>query len=159
MKFLFSLAISLSLTIPCLSFAQTTESFSVFKLKRKIGNEVAATTYKANDTTIQVNITTNDRGSVLKLQTSLLLQNKAIRYSSTGNTSRFKTEKIDTLGMFVNRFPVSNNGSIKIKELLVSYWNKRGRPANIPPFWGKEETQINILGKEKNPLGTDSLLV
>jgi len=159
MKFLFSLAISLSLTIPCLSFAQTTESFSVFKLKRKIGNEVATTTYKAKDTTIQVNIATNDRGSVLKLQTSLLLQNKAIRYSSAGNTSRFKTEKIDTLGAFVNRFPLSNNGSIKIKELLVSYWNKRGRPANMPPVWGKEEIQINILGKEKDPLGTDSLLV
>jgi imidazolonepropionase-like amidohydrolase len=159
MKFLLSLTLFLTFTISHTSFAQTTETFSVFKLRRKIGNEVALTSIKAADTTTQVNIITNDRGSELKLQAGLSFHSKGIRYWSAGNTSRFKNDKIDTLATFNNRFPITNNGSIKIKELLVNWWVKRGRLANIPPVWEREDLHIKQLGKEKDPLINDSLLV
>ncbi|WP_428328149.1 amidohydrolase family protein [Mucilaginibacter sp.] len=142
-----------------LCFCQTTTSYSVYKLENKIGQEVASSSLQDNSTAENISIITNDRGSALMLKASYTAVNNTVKYTSNGNTSRFTTENIDTAFSIGGSFPCSKNGSIKMRELLVSFWNKAGRPAFIPSAINGNRVNIEVMGKEKDPLHNTDLTV
>lgn len=137
--------------MPTLLFGQTASSYSVYKLENKIGQELCQVQTTANQTQYNISIKTNDRGAALQLNTSLTFKTDGIKYTSAGNTSRFKTERVDTLiaASSSNNFPASDNGSIKVKELLIAGWLKAGKPEVMQSALSNQSVKIKIVGTEK----------
>jgi imidazolonepropionase-like amidohydrolase len=141
------------------TFGQTVTRYTVHKMENRIGQEEVSTSPADKDSVIHISIKTSDRGTAMKLQASFSLIKAAVKYSSVGNTSRFKTENIDTAFALNNNFLVSNNGSIKMKELLVASWTKAGRPAYLLSASDKKQVKIAVIGHEKDPINSAELTV
>jgi imidazolonepropionase-like amidohydrolase len=141
---------------PPVSFCQTVTKYSVYKLENKIGREEYFQDQQGHE---HITIKTNDRGQNMQLQATLSQLNGKVNYKSAGNTSRFKTENIDTAFTLSSNFPISNNGSIKLRELLISFWAKAGKPQYITSTITGRHVNIAVIGKEKNPLNGGELAV
>lgn len=110
---------------------QDKEVYQVFKLEQKIGTEVISTLTRNDSTFINIASQLQDRGYPIQLKIDLRITNDKINLISKGQTSRFKEEQLDTEVNLINGFPISDNGSIKIRELLIAYWIKMGKPKSI----------------------------
>lgn len=131
-KYCSLIAFILSFTI-YLPFAasQETQNYQVYKLENKIGTEKVSIAAGTDSSAANITIRTVDRGQVLMLSAALTTNPTGIKYTSTGQTSRFKEEMIDKLYSFSQGFPLSQNGSIKLREMLIDYWIKAARPAVV----------------------------
>lgn len=132
---LFALLIS-----PLAGFGQ----YTIYKLENKIGSERVMIGNNGNQL---ITITTNDRGVNMSLAASFLQIDKRIKYTSSGNTSRFTAEHIDTAFTTDGSFPLGINGSIKMHELLIKAWREAGMPAYITSTLTKNKVAIKVLGK------------
>ncbi|WP_345953498.1 amidohydrolase family protein [Mucilaginibacter sp. PAMB04168] len=141
------------------AYGQNVATYSVYKLERKIGEERCTTRSVAGEQLYDITIETNDRGTPLKLRASLTLSNSQIKYSSAGQTSRFKTESIDTMVSSAGGFAISNNGSIKLKELLVASWIKASKPPLLQSAFNKAGIKLNVLGTEQALIPNKELIV
>ncbi|SDE80219.1 Imidazolonepropionase [Mucilaginibacter pineti] len=137
-------------------FCQTITRYSVYKLENRIGREESSEDPSGG---VHINITTNDRGTAMTLAASFSVDKGNVRYTSAGNTSRFTTESIDTSFSQDKGFPMSKNGSIKTRELLIADWNKAGRPDFIPSVLNGQPISISVIGKEKDPLTNGELAI
>ena len=135
---------------------QTITRYSVYKLENRIGQEESSEDPSGG---MHINITTNDRGTAMKLAASFSVDKGNTGYTSAGNTSRFTTESIDTSFSQGNGFPLSKNGSIKMRELLIAAWNKAGRPDFVPSVFNGKPINISLIGKEKDPLTNAELSI
>ncbi|MDY0905110.1 amidohydrolase family protein [Pedobacter sp. CFBP9032] len=111
--------------------AQVTQNYQVYKLENKIGTEKVSIVGDNNNAAVDITIRTVDRGQALMLTASLTPNAAGSRYTSTGQTSRFKQEKIDKQYSPNEGFPLSQNGAIKLREMLIDYWIKAARPAVV----------------------------
>ncbi|OWK71394.1 hypothetical protein CBW18_10070 [Pedobacter sp. AJM] len=111
--------------------AQVTQNYQVYKLENKIGTEKVSIAGRTDNTAVDITIRTVDRGQALMLTAALTPNATGTRYTSIGQTSRFKQEKIDQLYSASQGFPLSQNGSIKLREMLIDYWIKAARPAFV----------------------------
>lgn len=151
----------ITLTLICLqTLGQTTVTYSVYKLENKIGTEVAVEMGTGNETTYKTTIETSDRGSKLSLSATVkFIGEEPAGYTVRGNTSRFKTEVIDTVFTSRKTFPISNSGSIKIKELLVKYWDKNNRPAWLSSAVDRALLSIHVLDTLRLPVTNEQVVV
>ena len=128
------------------TLGQSPATYSVYKMENKIGTEVAMEARAGNETTYSSAIETSDRGSKLSLSAKVkFIDDEPVAYAVRGNTSRFKKEDIDTVFTTRKSFPMSNSGSIKIKELLVKYWDKNNRPATLSSVINKSRITVRVL--------------
>jgi len=111
--------------------AQETQHYQVYKLENRIGTEKVSIAGRTDSAAVAITISTVDRGRPLMLTASLTPNTTGARYTSTGQTSRFKQERIDQRYSSNEGFPLSQNGSIKMREMLIAYWIKAERPAVI----------------------------
>lgn len=155
-SYIFFLLINILSLNVCL--AQQNAVFTVYKLEKPMGKEEVSY-LSPNQETFQVSITGNDRSSVLKLITSLTDDGSQVKYTSIGQTSRFKTENIDTSFLNKDKFPFSRNGSIKMRESLVRFWRESGKPARIPSVFGTASISIRAIDTIPDPLTHKTLQV
>lgn len=111
--------------------SQETQNYQVYKLENKIGTEKVSIAGGTDSSAVGITIRTVDRGQVLMLTAALTPNPTGTKYTSTGQTSRFKKEMIDKLYSSSQGFPLSQNGSIKLREMLIDYWIKASRPAIV----------------------------
>lgn len=111
--------------------SQETQNYQVYKLENKIGTEKVFIAGITDNSAVNITIRTVDRGQALVLNAALTPNPTGTRYTSTGQTSRFKEEMIDKLYSSSQGFPLSQNGSIKLREMLIDYWIKAARPAVV----------------------------
>jgi hypothetical protein len=124
------------------SAAQVKQIYQVYKLENKTGTEEVTTSGGAENPSVQIAIRTQDRGYNLRLMSTLNTDKGGFKYTSAGNTSRFKKENIDTLISANGGFPLSENGSIKIRELLIAQWMKAEKPGLIKSVFGSSGISI-----------------
>ena len=159
-----------NLTVTCLllllnciclkAIGQPLQNYSVYKLENKIGTERITEQKTATGARYSTIIQTNDRGSKLALSATLTLtNNQPVAYMSEGNTSRSGRETIDTSFTSVKSFPVSNSGSIKIKELLVAYWDSNGRPEQLGSLLEGQLITIHMLDTLLIPVTNEQVTV
>jgi len=142
------------------TLGQSGSNYSVYKLENKIGTELAIEQTDGEEATCTTVIKTSDRGSRLFLSSTLKFKaDEPVSYSSKGNTSRFTTEVIDTLFTSLKSFPVSKSGSIKIKELLVKFWNKSKRPTKLLSALDTETITIHVLDTLSIPATNEQVVV
>jgi imidazolonepropionase-like amidohydrolase len=110
------------------TFGQETQKYQVFKLENSIGTEEISSLTTADGTSNHIVIRTQDRGLNLLLTADLATSNSGLKFVSTGHTSRYKQETLDTLIEVDSGFPFSQNGSMKMREVLIAFWLKAGRP-------------------------------
>jgi len=128
-KYRIALAFSTSLIFHMSSsLGQEVQKFHVFKLENKIGTEEVFSSNKADGRETHIVIRTRDRGQELLLTSSLRANNSELKLVSIGHTSRFKQERLDTTVAVNGGFPLGDNGSIKMREMLIAHWLKAGRP-------------------------------
>lgn len=139
---------SLLFTSTC--FSQQLQKYSVFKLENKIGTENISTSILESNTTYDIVIQTNDRGLAMLLSSKFSSFGSEIKFNSMGHTSRFKKETIDTGFKASSGFPLSQNGSIKMRELLISSWLKVGKPQTIKSALNGKEISITEMLKEES---------
>ncbi|RZM19221.1 MAG: hypothetical protein EOO88_38635, partial [Pedobacter sp.] len=137
----FAFSISLIFHISS-SWGQEAQKFHVFKLENKIGTEEVSSSSKADGNTTHIVIRTKDRGQELLLTSSLKATNSELKLVSIGHTSRFRQERLDTVIAANGGFPLGNNGSIKMREMLIAYWLLAGRPNAVKS--GLDGTAISI---------------
>lgn len=140
------------------SVAQQPHVYLVHKLEKPIGKEEVSY-LPSNPESYQLVINSNDRGSVTKLTAGFSSSDAQVRYTSIGQTSRFKTENIDTTILNKGDFPFSSNGSIKMRESLVAFWMRSGKPAAIPSAFGKAPVRIKLMDTLQDPLTHKTLQV
>ncbi|MEO3405905.1 amidohydrolase family protein [Mucilaginibacter sp. CAU 1740] len=128
--------------------------YTIYKLENKIGIERALIGNNGNQL---INIMANDRGAATSLAASFLHVGKQIKYTSTGNTSRFTTEHIDTAFVADGSFPLGINGSIKMHELFIGEWVTAGMPAFITSALTKNKVTVGVLGKMPDAVNGGSL--
>lgn len=142
-KYRIALAFSISLIFHISSSSgQEVQKFHVFKLENKIGTEEVSSSNKADGKTIHIVIRTKDRGQALLLTSSLSASSSELKLVSIGHTSRFKKEQLDTTIAVNGGFPLGNNGSIKMREMLIANWQIAGRPNVVKS--GLDGTAISI---------------
>lgn len=151
--FHFSIALScLFLLLPCLGFGQQQQNYTVYKLQHKIGAETSKPSKTGDSLNYLIRIETNDRSAKLSLTSSLKsFQQHLVAYTSIGQTSRAAHEQIDTSFVSTNGYPISDNGSIQLKELLVKYWLAKGKPLEIPSLLTKTPIKIKELAQVNLP--------
>jgi imidazolonepropionase-like amidohydrolase len=125
--------------------AQETQHYQVYKLENKIGTETVSIAGRISGAAIDITIRTVDRGRPLMLTASLAPNAAGVSYTSTGQTSRFKQEKIDKQYSSNEGFPLSQNGSIILREMLIDYWMKAARPAVIKSALDGSAIRINEI--------------
>ncbi|WP_158829443.1 amidohydrolase family protein [Mucilaginibacter lacusdianchii] len=146
--------------MPCIVYAQVNETYSVYKLEKKIGTEVCQVQGKlGEDLAYDVHVNTNDRGYALKLDAAISARDGKIVYRSVGNTSRFKLEKIDTVLKLDQMAPVSDNGSIAIKQMLILGWTMANRPVQMETALTHRPVSIKILGTDSSIISNQLLTV
>ena len=136
--------LSFTLNIPS-SFGQKKEKFQVYKLENKIGTEEVSTLNAKNGSSIQINIRTQDRGAKLMLNATFSNDHSGFKYTSHGHTSRFIQESIDTLIAVDAGYPLSQNGSIKMREMLIAFWHQSGSPKSLRSALDGSEISIQEL--------------
>jgi len=142
------------------TLGQSASNYSVCKLENKIGTEAANEQTSSGVTICTTVIKSSDRGSKLFLSSTLKFQaDEPVSYSSKGNTSRSTTEMIDTTFTSLKSFPISKSGSIKIKELLVKYWNKIKRPATLSSTLDREIITIRALDTISIPTTNEQVVI
>jgi len=129
------------------SFSQEVQKFHVFKLENKIGTEEVSSSNKADGNTTHIVIRTMDRGQALLLNSSLNASSSKLKLVSSGHTSRFKQERLDTVIAVNGGFPLGNNGSIKMREMLIAYWLKAGRPKLVKSALDGTDISIHELNQ------------
>jgi hypothetical protein len=97
------------------TFGQETQKYQVFKLENSIGTEEISSLTTADGTSNHIVIRTQDRGLNLLLTADLATSNSGLKFVSTGHTSRYKQETLDTLIEVDSGFPFSQNGSMKMR--------------------------------------------
>ncbi|MVN91774.1 amidohydrolase family protein [Mucilaginibacter aquatilis] len=139
--------------------AQSIKQYNVYKLEKSIGKEVVRFSTPGDLTDLSTQIETKDRGTVMKLSASISFTTGGIKYSSKGNTSRFKTESIDTTVTIKNGFPLTNNGSIALRKSLIDFWKQQGKPQFIINALTGAKISIELLDFENNQLEGSKLNV
>jgi imidazolonepropionase-like amidohydrolase len=127
------------------STAQVKQIYQVYKLENKIGTEEVTASAVTENTSVQIAIRTQDRGYNLSLIADLKTNNSGFKYTSAGHTSRFKKENIDTLISATGGFPLSENGSIKIRELLINQWMNAEKPGLLKSAFGSSGISIKEM--------------
>jgi len=135
--------------------AQVTQNYQVYKLENKMGTEKVSIAGRSDSAAIDINIRTVDRGRPLMLTASIRPSAATIRYTSTGQTSRFKQEKIDKRYSPNEGFPLSQNGSIKLREMLIEYWIKAARPAVVKSALDGSDIRISEIINIKDEFRAD----
>ena len=125
--------------------AQVTQNYQVYKLENKIGTEKVSIAGRTDNAAVDITIRTVDRGQALMLTAALTPNATGTRYTSTGQTSRFKQEKIDKRYSPSQGFPLSQNGAIKLREMLIDYWIKAARPAVVKSALDGSAIRINEI--------------
>jgi imidazolonepropionase-like amidohydrolase len=146
----FVFLISFILNIPS-SFSQKAQKFQVFKLENKIGTEEVSSLNTADSNSTHIVIRTQDRGKKLLLTTNLTTSNSKLKFVSNGNTSRFKQETLDTLLAVEGGFPLSNNGSIKMREMLIAFWLEAGSPQVVKSRLDGSDITIHEINQSNAP--------
>jgi imidazolonepropionase-like amidohydrolase len=142
------------------TYGQSAFTYSVYKLENKIGTEKVTVQKTATGVIYTTVIQTSDRGAKLALSANIKLrEGEPFAYLSHGNTSRFSREAIDTAFTTVNSFPVSNSGSIQMKELLVDYWLKHNRPPSLTSVLDQKVIEIRVLDTILVPVTNEKLTV
>ncbi|WP_295771650.1 amidohydrolase family protein [uncultured Mucilaginibacter sp.] len=139
--------------------AQSVKQYNVYKLERNIGNEVVHLGTPSDLTDFSTQIKTKDRGTEMKLSAGISLKAGGIRYSSKGNTSRFKTESIDTTVTVRNAFPLTNNGSIALRKSLIDFWKQQGKPKFITNALTGAKIGVELIDFENNKLEGSELFL
>lgn len=147
------------LFLPKYNFGQDKNSYSVYKMERKIGTEEVLSTPGNDQITDQITIITNDRGADMAFNCLFTSNSLKTSYRAIGHTSRFKKEQADTTFSTGSHFPISDNGSIRMKEQLLSFWMKNGQPKSIKSALNNEFSNITILAEEIDPLTQGTLRV
>jgi imidazolonepropionase-like amidohydrolase len=145
-----SILIALLSFIPFMAIAQEQRNYTVYKLENKIGTENFEMVKAGDSLNYKININTNDRGMNMSLTSSLKsFRQKYVAYRSIGNTSRSAKENIDTSFISNTSYPIRNNGSIKLKELLVNDWIRNGKPGYVLSAISGDTIKINLLDTVK----------
>jgi imidazolonepropionase-like amidohydrolase len=132
---------------PPFTYGQLLQKFQVFKLENKIGTEEIFSSITNEGFSERIIIRTKDRGQDLLLTSDLIKSNAGLKYSSKGHTSRFKEESLDTLIASGSSFPLSQNGSMKLREMLVAFWIKAGRPATLKSAFDTAKISIKEISQ------------
>ena len=127
------------------SSAQVKQIYQVYKLENKIGAEEVTVSTGTENPSVQIAISTQDRGYHLSLIADLKTNTAGFKYTSAGHTSRFKKENIDTLIAAGGGFPLSENGSIKVRELLIAQWMKAEKPGVLKSAFGSSGISIKEI--------------
>lgn len=141
------------------SLGQPVKQYDVYKLESKIGKEVVRSQTHNQASITYIDIVTNDRGTAMKLNAVVSFNNYGVKYISKGNTSRFKTENIDTTSNQKESFCLSDNGSISVRELLVNFWLEAGKPVKIISALTGKPISVTFINHEPNPLNGNKLSV
>ncbi|WP_316839783.1 amidohydrolase family protein [Pedobacter gandavensis] len=147
------------LMLPKYSFSQGNSNYSIYKMERKIGTEAVVSSPANGQISDQITIITNDRGADMALNCQFTSNSEKTSYRSIGHTSRFKKENADTTFSTGLNFPISENGSIRMKEQLLSFWMKNGRPESIRSAWDGKATHIREIAEQIDPLTQGKLRV
>ncbi len=135
--------------------AQVTQHYQVYKLENKIGTEKVSIAGRSDSSAIDITVHTVDRGRPLMLSSSMRPSAATTRYTSTGQTSRFKQENIDKRYAPNEGFPLSQNGSIKLREMLIKYWIKAARPAVVKSALDGSDIRISEIKDIKDEFRAD----
>jgi imidazolonepropionase-like amidohydrolase len=151
-KYLLTVGFFLSsvLYIPC-AIGQEIQKFQVFKLENEIGTEEVSSSTTADGTSNHIIICTQDREKKLLLTADLTTSSLGLKFISNGYTSRYKQETLDTLIAVTSGFPLSQNGSIKMREMLIAYWIKAGRPKTFKSALDGSEISIIEINQPTAP--------
>lgn len=129
------------------AFGQEIQKFQVFKLENKIGTEEVSSSTTADGTSNHIVIRTQDRGLNLLLTADLATSNAGLKFVSSGHTSRYKQEILDTLIAVDSGFPFSQNGSMKMREMLIAFWLKAGRPGTVKSALDGSDISIHEINQ------------
>lgn len=132
------------------SFGQEIQKYQVFKLENRIGTEEVSSSSTADGISNHIEIRTQDRGQNLSLTATLTTSSAGLKFVSSGHTSRYKQEKIDTLIAAETGFPFSQNGSMKMRELLIAFWLKAGRPGTVKSPIDRSDISIREVVNQLN---------
>ena len=131
---------------------QEIQKFQVYKLENRIGTEEVVSSPSANGTSNHIVIRTQDRGQDLLLTADLTVSNAGLKFTSKGNTSRYKQEVLDTVVAVDKSFPFSQNGSMKVREMLIAFWLKAGKPRSIKSALDNSDIIIQEIDQQEDDL-------
>lgn len=137
---------------PPFIYGQRLQKYQVFKLENRIGTEEVVSSITSEGFSERIIIRTKDRGQDLFLTSDLTKSSAGLKFSSKGRTSRFQEESLDTLIASVRSFPLSQNGSMKLREMLVAFWFKAGRPVTLESAFGAAKISIQEVSLPDAPI-------
>jgi imidazolonepropionase-like amidohydrolase len=135
------------------TFGQGIQKYRVFKLENRIGTEEVSSLTTASGTSNHIVIRTQDRGLNLLLTADLATSNAGLKFVSSGHTSRYKQESLDTLIVVDSGFPFSQNGSMKMREMLIAFWLKAGKPRTLKSALDGSDISIQEINRPDAALG------
>jgi imidazolonepropionase-like amidohydrolase len=134
------------------TYGQDLQKYQVFKLENKIGTEEVVSSTKSDGFSEHIVIRTKDRGQDLLLTSDLIKSSAGLKFISKGYTSRFKEESVDTLIASGSSFPLSQNGSLKLREMLIAFWIKAGKPSTLESALDTAKISIKEINQPDAPL-------
>jgi len=129
------------------TFGQEIQRYQVFKLENRIGTEEVSSSAMADVTSNHIVIRTQDRGLNLLLTADLATSDAGLKFVSNGHTSRYRQETLDTLIAVDGGFPFSQNGSMKVREMLIAFWLKAGRPGTVKSALDGSDISIHEINQ------------